>query len=677
MDKFEEYKQYAEDFLQTYFGVDTRKNFKCLCPTHNDDNPSMGFNRDKHQAHCFSCDACYDIYDLVGIYFNLPEVKDQLQKVEQLYDHGTTNPVKTKSNPKPTKKQEEQPELKIAEIKAYCEECKNNAYKTDYFGKRGLLAETVSRCNLGFDEKENAIVIPYSKTMEYFQRRNVLEKKFYKPKSSDAGQEPIYNMQALRLKIRKPVFVVESALCAISIIQCGGQAIALNGTGAEKLYTMVKAKKPLGTLILALDNDEPGKEHSAKIRQKLIEMDVKVLTYNIADECKDPNDLLMKDSERLTKNIEKAIFEGRKLTATKYDSQPLEVMMKKDYPPTTWIVEKFIPTGLSLLASPSKSGKSWMMLQLAQCIVEQTDFLGFSTKKCDVEYMALEDTEVRIVNRMKIHRANKPPVPHGIYISTKAPTLDNDELLDVIAEKMEENPKLKLFIIDTLQKVRKTKTNKYDSNMYAGDYAELSLMKEFAEDNNIGIFVVHHTRKTKDTSDPFSNMLGSTGIQGVPDTLIVLDKDNTTQQSKMFYKGRDTGENCKVIEFDDDKKGGTFLWTEIGSPEEQEAERKKREYENNPIVKTIKSILKNNPSGWSGNATDIMNAIYDVTGQSIATTSAQIGKDLQYLATKLHADGIDVCSKRTGEKRIHTFTYGKKPSWMNTNPSYQPKMFDD
>ena len=217
--------------------------------------------------------------------------------------------------------------------------------------------------------------------------------------------------------------------------------------------------------------------------------------------------------------------------------------------------------------------------------------------------------------------------------------------------------------------------DKESSNAYASDYAEIGQLKEFADDNDVAIVIVHHARKSIDEVDPYSNILGSVALQGVVDTMMVIN--NRKQDEIMFYaKGRDIGQVARVIELDDDKKGKTFLWSIVGTPEEQAKAREKREYENNPLVITIKELLKNNPSGWSGNSTDIMNAMYDITKQVVCVTTTQIGKDLQNLATRLHRDGIDFTTKRTGAKRIHTFTYNKKPSWMNSMPSYQPKFYD-
>ena len=675
MDKtFEDYKGYAEDFLQSYFGVDTRKNFRCINPNHIDSNPSMGYDKNQCRAHCFSCEQSYDLYDMVGIYFNITDKGEQFRKVQELYDRsvGVSN---TKITPK-KKVEKVARKINTDDIKKYIQKCKDCVSKTDYFLNRGLTVETIERCNLGYDEEEDAVVIPYSKAMDYYQRRSVKDKRFYKPKTEDAGEEPLYNAQALRLKTRKPIFIVESAICAMSIIQCGGMAVALNGTGATKLYNMIKGKKPLGTLLLCLDNDDAGRDNTIKIKNKLQELDVKYLIVNIADDCKDPNELLMRDAKRLQDNVSRAIAEGKKLTATKFDSIPLEQLIKMKFPPRIWVVNDLLSTGLTILASPAKAGKSWMMLQLTQAVAEGEEFLGFKTNKYDVEYMALEDEPQRICERTLLQRKDKPLDP-GCYITNKAPTLDSDALLDVLAEKLEDNPKIKLFIIDTLQKVRKVKTNaKADSNAYAQDYEEIGALKEFADDNKIAIVVVHHTRKMVDELDPFANILGSTALNGVVDTMLVIN-NRKKDEVVLHYKGRDIAPSSKIIEFDDDTKGKTYKWNIVGSPEEQEKKRQEREYTGNPLVRTIKELLKANPSGWRGNTTEFMQAVYDVTGEVLAMNSTHVGRELNALHSKLYADGIQHDSGQSKKSRYHSFSYVPKiKKWQMGRSAYQTT-FDD
>ena len=63
-------------------------------------------------------------------------------------------------------------------------------------------------------------------------------------------------------------------------------------------------------------------------------------------------------------------------------------------------------------------------------------------------------------------------------------------------------------------------------NAYAQDYKDLSGLKKLADDHGICIFVVHHTRKERDSSNIFNDMTGSTGILGVADTGMILRKDD-------------------------------------------------------------------------------------------------------------------------------------------------------
>lgn len=56
--------------------------------------------------------------------------------------------------------------------------------------------------------------------------------------------------------------------------------------------------------------------------------------------------------------------------------------------------------------------------------------------------------------------------------------------------------------MDTLQMVRDNASAKV--NAYAQDYKDLSGLKKLADDHGICIFVVHHTRKERDSSNIFN-----------------------------------------------------------------------------------------------------------------------------------------------------------------------------
>jgi len=666
---YEKYKCYAEDFLETYIGVNTRKNFICLSPEHRDRNPSMGYDKGGCRAHCFSCNATYDIYDLVGLYFKIDDKGEQYKKVEELY--GFSNNSTKKKVVKPTKKVESKP-IDTESITKYIEKCIKDVYLTDFFHKRGLSDDTIATCKLGFDVDANAVVIPYSRAMTYYQRRSVVDKAFFKPKTEDAGPEPLYNEQAMRLKTRVPIFIVESPICAMSISQCGGNAVALCGTGHNKLIELIKKRQPTGTLIICLDNDEAGKTATEKLVKELAKFkDTKFVVKNIAGDKKDPNELLMADEKQLLKNVEDAIVDAKKLTTTEYDCFSAYELDTMDIEPPEFIIEKMLPTGLSLLASPTKYGKSWMMLQLCRSVATGKEFLGHQCNANECLYLALEDSKARLQSRQR-KQGKGQRSPKGMYYSIKAPTLDKMKLITYLAQQLDENPKIKLIVIDTLQKVRSQAVNKTTSD-YANDYKELSILKEFADDNKLAILLVHHSRKMADPNDPFNNILGSTGIQGVLDTMIVLYKakrgdENTTIE----MTGRDIPSSSTIISIDNRQDVGSFLWDVIGTPEEQQALKEKREYEDNPLVRTITMLLEKNPMGWKGKATMLMNAVYDVTGQPYGGTCASLGREVQNLKARLYSkSGIEVETTRSGTER--TITIKKKPkyaSWLS-RPTYE------
>lgn len=670
---YEKYKCYAEDFLQTYFGVNTRGNFICLSPDHRDRNPSMGYDKSSCRAHCFACNATYDIYDLAGLYFKIDDKGEQYKKVEELY--GFSNSSTKKKVVRPTKKDESEM-INTEPITKYIKKCIKDVYLTDFFHKRGLTDDTIKTCMLGFDVEENAIVIPYSRALTYYQRRSVVDKAFYKPPKDKAGTEPLYNEQAMRLKTRVPIFIVESPICAMSISQCGGNAVALCGTGQTKLIELIKKRQPTGTLIICLDNDEAGKTATEKLVKELSKFkDTKFVVKNIAGDKKDPNELLMENPKQLLKNVETAIADAKKLTTTEYDSFSAYDLDTMDIEPPEFIIEDMLPTGLSLLASPTKYGKSWMMLQLCRSVATGKDFLGYHCNENECLYLALEDSKARLKNRQR-KQGKGQRSPKGMYYSIKAPTLDKMKLITYLAQQLDENPKIKLIVIDTLQKVRGQAVSKTTSD-YANDYKELSILKEFADDNKLAILLVHHSRKMADPNDPFNNILGSTGIQGVLDTMIVLYKakrgdENTTIE----MTGRDIPSSSTIISIDNRKDVGSFLWDVVGTPEEQQALKEKRDYEDNLLVRTIKLIVDKYPSGWKGKASELINAIYDVTGHAYPGGYTSIGREVQALKSKLYAkSSIIVETSRSGNER--TITIKKKPkyaSWM-MQPSVEQQEF--
>lgn len=81
------------------YGIPVRRNGMCLCPFHNDKNPSMKVDQ---RFHCFGCQADGDVIDFTAKLFGL-SVKEAALKLAAdfgvSYDtRGHDPPVKSRSN---------------------------------------------------------------------------------------------------------------------------------------------------------------------------------------------------------------------------------------------------------------------------------------------------------------------------------------------------------------------------------------------------------------------------------------------------------------------------------------------------------------------------------------------------------------------------------------------------
>ena len=201
------------------------------------------------------------------------------------------------------------------------------------------------------------------------------------------------------------------------------------------------------------------------------------------------------------------------------------------------LIDGILSNGLAILSGDSKIGKSWMVLWLCLKISQGVPVWGLPTAKTDVIYLALEDNDWRIQQRMQ-DLVDIPP--DNLHFSFSCGKL-GAELESQIKAVLEGNPNTGLLFIDTLQMVRDNVSSRV--NAYAQDYKDLSALKKIADDHKMCIFLVHHNRKEHDGSNVFNDMTGSTGIAGVADTCMVLRKeDRFGNDAVLSITGRDIEE---------------------------------------------------------------------------------------------------------------------------------------
>lgn len=302
-------------------------------------------------------------------------------------------------------------------------------------------------------------------------------------------------------------------------------------------------------------------------------------------------------------------------TLTVFSARELQ---DKDITPPRFFVEGFLPQGLALLASPPKYGKSWFVLDLCLSVAAGVPFLGHKTNKVECLYLALEDGEGRLQDRMnKVLAGNRAPM--GFYFSTRSEDVAGG-LLEQLDDFLAKKPDLGLIVIDTLQKVRRSTSGK--ENAYAADYRDAGALKEFADRNRVCVLLVHHLRKMGDDGDPFNRISGTNGLFGAADTAMVMTREKRGDANTLLsISARDFDAEDSILTFNKQ----SFHWERLGSADAIEQDAAKRAYENSPIVLTLRELLRGTPTGeWVGTMRELMAAGQDVTGRNLAASPREL-----------------------------------------------------
>ena len=193
-----------------------------------------------------------------------------------------------------------------------------------------------------------------------------------------------------------------------------------------------------------------------------------------------------------------------------------ETLMSQPLTPLNFVVDTLLSQGLHILAGSPKVGKSWLALWLAVTVAKGESVWGMGVKQGTTLYLCLEDSTLRIQNRLFEITEDAPA---NVHFTTNSDTLGKG-LEEQLCAFLVEHPDTVLVIIDTLQMIRGAN---YD-NTYANDYRDLSALKRIADAHGIAILLIHHLRKEL-ADDVFSRISGTTAISGAVDSSFTLVED--------------------------------------------------------------------------------------------------------------------------------------------------------
>lgn len=299
-------------------------------------------------------------------------------------------------------------------------------------------------------------------------------------------------------------------------------------------------------------------------------------------------------------------------------SQPLE--------PVDFLVDGLLTPGLYILGGSPKVGKSWLAMQLCLAVCTGSTFLGRSTKKSEVLYLALEDGPQRLHNRA-LHLIDTAPA--GLYLCGQAMPIGQG-LEQQLETALNVYPNIRLVIVDTLQKVRNIACG---SMSYGGDYQDAAALKSLADRNHVCVLVIHHLRKMPD-DDPFNRLSGTNGLTGAADgTLILMRTKRQENTAVLAATGRDIEDMEETLEFDDCR------WNRATAPEQILFGK---------LVIMLKNMLCTE-DGFEGSATELADRL-GTEGEVFGP--ARLSKYLQARGELLKEQGIELEVRRTNSKRL-------------------------
>lgn len=284
---------------------------------------------------CFKCGFGGDIIDLYQQEHGatMPEAVNALcERFNITVDEYTTTRAKSHTAPTSAPTQGGAAAREVKEVQedysAYFKECRNRL--TDpaalaYLAFRGISPDMAARFGIGYDPAWRSpqavrngknpptsprLIIPTSSSSYLARdaRKDLTEQERKFSKMKEGAAQP-FNLSTLKDKAKNaPVFVTEGEIDALSIMEAGGDAVALgSANNTEKLLEWIKANGTGAILLLCLDNDPRGQKAGNELAEGLQRLEIAHISVDVCGEYKDPNEALTSDREGFTKAVQAAM----------------------------------------------------------------------------------------------------------------------------------------------------------------------------------------------------------------------------------------------------------------------------------------------------------------------------------------------------------------------------------
>ncbi len=312
--------------------------------------------------------ACKSMWNSIEPSNNPDGAAGRLQKMASDHGNGVSYPsgAVTKNN---TPVKNTLPDNE--KIQEYINKCatETNATENYFCNQRGLSSNIIKHFNLGFDPTKNAVVIPYPGENYYVLRYVNFapnEKGAQRKYDNLSGSKKVFNANALNQN-KKPVFLLEGQIDALSIIDCGGIACTAQSEKQNTFMDLLKNANAPGYIIIA-DEDETGKNKAITIKTDIIKTGNLCEIVTMPNNAHDVNDFLLKYGRDALiswiKQQEENIMGA--ITPVSLNELQKKIIDEGETDPNELIKHRFLcKGGAGILAAESGCGKSSLIMQIA------------------------------------------------------------------------------------------------------------------------------------------------------------------------------------------------------------------------------------------------------------------------------------------------------------------------
>ena len=355
-------------------------------------------------------------------YYGIELDEPQEKRNSLPYRHNSTSA----NQPTPTTQKidirqypQEQPKTDYSKFIQACNDCLHSDLQAQNFlQSRGISLETADKFQIGYCQnwthptgktpQKNVIILPSG---EGYISRDINPQCMKQYRYMNV--EPVGLFNSDFCKSDEPLFVVEGMFDALSVIELGFEATALNSISNKTLFLQeLQKQKPNRPIILALDNDEAGQKAQKELLQNVPDYVAMADVEYLFDNHKDANESLIADREAFRKRLEfvsssavSEFEEWKKERQDEYDQstlysyipQFLENIRQSIYrPPLSTgfqnldaLLDGGLYEGLYIIGAMSSAGKTSLCLQIADQIAERGhDVIFFSLEMSRAELLS-------------------------------------------------------------------------------------------------------------------------------------------------------------------------------------------------------------------------------------------------------------------------------------------------